>query len=116
MWGGNMRGSELHKEDLIDALDSVTWYNVSLAEEIVHWKDPGYFMEGESGTLSWYWDKFINFSLEKRYQIEVIWMICVNLFGDYGTSPRSGWIENKEAFFEFVDEITKTHREAWEQQ
>lgn len=105
-----MRKNELCEEDLIDALDSVTWYN-GLAEEIIHWKDDGYFEEGESGSLIWYWDKFNDFSLEKRDQIEVIWMICVNLFGDYGTSPRSGWIENREAFYEFVDAITKTYQE-----
>ena len=104
-----MKGTELHKEDLIDALDSVTWYN-GLAEEIVHWKDPGYFDESMH-SLGWIWDRFNDFPLEARAQLEIIWMICVVLFGDYGTSPRSGWIENIEAFYEFVDEITKTYRE-----
>lgn len=104
-----MKGTELHKEDLIDALDSVTWYN-GLAEEIVHWKDPGYFDE-RTNSLGWNWDLFNDFPLEMREQIQIIWIICVELFGDYGTSPRSGWIENIEAFYKFVDEITKTYRE-----
>ena len=104
-----MKETELHKEDLIDALDSVTWYN-GLAEEIVHWKDPGYFDE-RMHSLGWDWDRFNDFPLEAREQLEIIWIICVTLFGDYGTSPRSGWIENIEAFYEFVDEITKTYRE-----
>ena len=103
-----MKETELRKEDLIDALDTVTWYN-GLAEEIVHWKDPGYFVES-TNSLGWNWHRFIDFPLEMRQQIEIIWMICVNLFGNYGTSPRSGWIENIEAFYEFVDEITKTYR------
>lgn len=105
-----MKKFELSKEDLIDALDSVTWYN-GLADEIIHWKDPGYFDE-RTYSLGWDWDRFNDFPLEMREQIEIIWIICVTLFGDYGTSPRSGWIENKEAFFEFVDAITKTYREA----
>lgn len=106
-----MKEIELHKEDLINALDSVTWYN-GLAEEIVHWKDPGYFDES-ADYLNWNWDRFNDFSLEMREQIEIIWTICVILFGDYGTSPRSGWIEKKEAFYEFVDEITETYRKMW---
>lgn len=95
-------------EAFIEALDSVTWYN-GLAEEIVLWKEPGYFDEFND-HLSWNWEKFMSFSLEDRYQLEVIWMICVDLFGDYGTSPRSGWIEQKEAFYKFVDDITQTYR------
>lgn len=37
-------------------------------------------------------------------------MILVSMFGDYGTSPRSGWIEkeNKEAFDILIDLICKT--------
>lgn len=26
-------------------------------------------------------------------QVEFIWMLIVQMFGDYGTSPRSGWIQ-----------------------
>ena len=103
------KGFELHAEDLIDALDSVTWYN-GLAEEIVHWKDPGYFDE-RYDYLSWKWMRFSKFPLDVKNQLEVIWMICVKLFGNYGTSPRSGWIEKKEPFYKFVDAITQTYRE-----
>lgn len=95
---------------VVRALSSVTWYN-GLAEEIIKWKEPGYFDE-EYGRLSWNWDYFRSeFDMSMREQIEVIWMICVCLFGDYGTSPRSGWIENKEEFYRFVDAITATYRE-----
>ncbi len=27
-------------------------------------------------------------------QLQIIWMICVLLYGDYGTSPRFGWIDS----------------------
>lgn len=87
---------------LIDALDSVTWYN-GIAEDVLKWKKlpkdshgilcPGGFYDAPG--------------------LEVIWMICVCLFGDYGTSPRSGWIENVDSFYEFIDDITKTQREDW---
>lgn len=102
----------MSKEDLIDALDSVTWYN-GLAEPILLWKTEGY-LKDDGFLLSWDWDKFNSFSKEDRAQIQVIWMICVELFGDCGTSPRTGWIEkkNREEFFRFIDDITATYRDS----
>ena len=103
-------------EMIIDALDSVTWYN-GLAEVVLTWKDlkpehrhvscPDNYGYKISGLLS---------VGEKEYlaQLQVIWMICVVLFGDYGTSPRYGWIEEKSLkdFHAFIDSITKTQKEA----
>lgn len=98
-------------ERLINALDSVTWYN-GLAEIIVKWKDEHYF-DSCSYSLSWNWNTFERYDPETRYQLQVIWMICVELFGDCGTSPRNGWIEpeNKDDFYKFIDDITETYRE-----
>ena len=93
---------------VIDAIDAVTWYN-GLAEAIVEWKNPGYFLE-KHGNLS-RGNAFSRYDAETRHQLEEIWMICVVLFGDYGTSPRYGWIENKEAFYQFCDDITETYRD-----
>ena len=96
---------------LIEALDSVTWYN-GLAEHIVEWKEDGYF-KNSGDSLFWDWDKFDRLSAEAQNQLQIIWMICVELFGECGTSPRTGWIlaENKESFFQFIDDITKTYRD-----
>ena len=98
-------------EKLINALDSITWYN-GLAEIIVKWKDEHYFDERAYG-LSWNWNTFESYDLETQSQLQVIWMICVELFGEYGTRPRSGWIEleNKDDFYKFIDDITETYRE-----
>lgn len=87
--------------DIIDALDSVVWYN-GMGDDISEWKA---LPPGEYG--------YINRPDNSRdnEQMEVLWMICVCLFGDYGTSPRTGWIEDVEGFRKFVDAITKTHRE-----
>ena len=98
---------------VINALDSVTWYN-GLAETILKWKDIkpkdtiitclddyGYG-EIEMTTESW---KDIG-------QLQAIWMICVVLFGDYGSSPRYGFIyeKNIKEFHDFIDAITETQR------
>lgn len=42
-------------------------------------------------------------------QFEIFWMMLVLQFGDYGTSPRSGWLEmdNKNEIIKFIDDITK---------
>ena len=104
------------EEKLLDALDSVTWYN-GLAEIICEWKKDGYFNQYEDYSLSWKDETFDSYDLDTRSQLQIIWMICVCLFGDYGTSPRWGWVEleNKEAFHDFIDEITKTYRYDLEQ-
>ena len=102
---------EMRLEKLINALDSITWYN-GLAEIIVEWKDEHYF-DARTYGLNWNWDTFESYDQETRSQLQVIWMICVELFGNYGTSPRSGWIEpeNKDDFYKFIDDITETYRE-----
>jgi len=103
-------------EMIIDALDAVTWYN-GLAENVLAWKD----LKPEHGSVSCpdnYGCKIhglLSVS-DKEYlaQLQVIWMICVVLFGDYGTSPRYGYIKEKslKEFHAFIDLITETQKEA----
>lgn len=47
------------------------------------------------------------FSTYDYGQLEIIWMFFVLMFGDYGTSPRSGWIDkdNFDDLREFIDMI-----------
>lgn len=47
------------------------------------------------------------FSTYDYGQLEIIWMFLVLLFGEYGTSPRTGWIDedNFDELREFIDEI-----------
>ena len=99
------------ERSLIDALDSVTWYN-GLAEFILKWKDEKY-LKHDDYIISWDWDKYDAIETKAREQLQVLWMICVELFGDCGTSPRTGWIyeKNKGKFYKFIDDITKTYRE-----
>lgn len=35
----------------------------------------------------------------------VLWFLLVCMYGDYGTSPRFGWIENKEKAMDFLNGI-----------
>lgn len=45
-------------------------------------------------------------------ELELFWMILVQLYGDYGTSPRSGWIyiDNLE---KCVENLIEIRRKTW---
>ena len=100
--------SEISKESLIAALDSVTWYN-GLAEYVMKWKTD---CPRVNGTI-WRDETYCCGEIDSVIydQLQVIWMICVELFGDYGTSPRSGWIEDVDGFCKFIDDITALQRD-----
>ena len=92
--------------NLIDALDSIVWYN-GIGDIVLSWgnKEPdlsGYITPD-------YRDK--GYDIETVTSLEFIWMVAVLMYGDYGTSPRSGWIESCSEFKMFINSITKTYRE-----
>lgn len=91
--------NDIEVYDFINALDAVTCYN-GLAESILKWKDAP--IKGEAP----YQSIAIQTSDEQE---EIIYMIAVELFGDYGTSPRSGWIEDIDGFYDFIDRITELY-------
>lgn len=94
------------EKKILSAIESVVYYN-GLGESVYPWKDmkpddyTGYIRPD-------YRDKGYDDSLTT--QLEVIWMIAVMLYGEYGTSPRSGWIEDIAGFRNFIDAITETYR------
>lgn len=70
----------MNYEELIDALDSVTWYN-GLAEYLLEIKK-------ELINSPDYTDTNYIYDYGDNEQFQIIWIILVCLFGDYGTSPR----------------------------
>lgn len=90
-------------EKLLDSLDSVVWYN-------------GYYEKFEkikNEISKMKENENYRFDYGNDEQFQVIWMILVELYGDCGTSPRSGWLEmkNRDKIIKFIDRITKTSRE-----
>lgn len=87
----------LSTRDIIDALDCVVWYN-GLYRSLVIAKE-----ELQAA------DKFCYRPYRLRgdgnEQFEILWMLMVILFGEWGTSPRTGWIVNKEAACGFIDAL-----------
>lgn len=91
------------KKDFMYALNSIVWYN-GLTDEIKKWKDKDYLVDNTFPQTF----NDVKIIIQKDYyaQLQVFWMLCVLLFGDYGTSPRTGWIEQRERFEKFIDELT----------
>ena len=103
--------------DLIEAMDSVTWYN-GLAEKILEWKKPGVVDVSKDGTHLFGPKLQKWFGLLERgdqAQIQVFWMIGILLYGNYGTSPRTGWIDDWDGFMRFLDAITAYYQESVEE-
>ena len=75
------------KDDLLNALDSVIWYNNDY-DTIKLWMEA---LKNPTSNVVYRPDTTNDAGLE------VLWMICVELFGDYGTSPRGGWIDDCES-------------------
>lgn len=97
---------------LIDALDSVVWYN-GLGETLRKWRHANPNNQESIMPYTMYLNNEID--VGDYNQLQVIWIICVVLFGDYGTSPRSGWIDDWDGFCEFIDKITTTYLEEEEE-
>lgn len=103
-------------EDLIDALDGITWYNgiyvplSDLREDLINKRTNDNYLLTNKNL------KYKHKSFDDD-QFQVFWMMLVLLYGDYGTSPRSGWLkmENKEKIIEFINKITITGVEAEEE-
>ena len=95
-------------EDIIYVLNSIVWYN-GLYEQLLKLKEDIVKQKNNDNYLK------INENLEPKFegfndaQFEIFWMMLVLLYGDYGTSPRTGWLlmENKEKIIKFIDDITK---------
>lgn len=94
------------KDKFLSVLDNIVWYN-GLGEIISSWETKIPDMTGF--ITPDYRDK--NYDVETVTQLEFIWMLSVLLYGEYGTSPRSGWIQDITEFRTFIHSITKTYRE-----
>lgn len=100
---------EIDLHDILYALDSAAHYN-GLSRYIQEWKN---IPENPHGSYSSIYSEQAEGNSTIYDQLQIFWMIAVCLFGDYGTSPRFGWIEkeNLGAFHEWIDEITKSQTE-----
>ena len=95
------------KMKLLEALQAIVSYQ-GIESELQSWKklEPNEY----GGIFPTYLEKWRHEdieSIEVGAQLQIFWMICVCLFGDWGTSPRFGWIEDRESFKTFIDLVTR---------
>ena len=83
------------------ALADALWYNVGAdaIKKIVNrlkesfQDDSSHYISTDDVHKDWYWDKELN----------TYWTMFVLMYGDYGTSPRSGWIEKTDESLKFFE-------------
>lgn len=92
---------------LFDALGSIIWYDG-------HYE---WLKELRDALGKYPGDRFFPCPFDtKDWHTEhhAIWMLLVGTFGGWGTSIRSGWIEDKQGCIEFIDAVCKDSWEAIE--
>lgn len=88
---------------MLYALENIVWYNGhylwlrELRDELAKCPKNEFFV-CRLEVDEWYTDK------------HAIWMILVGMFGDWGTSIRSGWIEDIEGCIQFINDLCE---ESW---
>lgn len=97
--------------DLIEALDSLVWYNGAYGDLAEVKK---YIKTYDAPGVIPFPRHIFQGTENEEYTSRVVWFLMVCLFGNYGTSPRSGWIDrkNREKALSFLDAVMKTYRES----
>ena len=98
----------MSRDKIFDALESIIWYDGHYG-----WLKE---MRDDMENLLKTGDKYVNYPIpfdtsEWHTERHTIYMLLVGMFGDWGTSIRSGWIEDIKGCIEFIDAICK---ESWE--
>ena len=86
---------------LYEALETIIWYDNhsewlrELCGELEKTKKEGHCVYGIPDYIEWH------------TETHTIWMLLVGVFGDWGTSIRSGWIEDIDGCIEFIQGLIK---------
>ena len=107
------------ENNLKEAINSIVWYNglyefLQPLKAAIEERDSEHINSVSVIGCDWY-EKL----LKESDQVQFLWMLLVLMYGDYGTSPRTGWLymENKDEIIKFIDEIaTIDDRFMWEEQ
>ena len=90
-----------------DVLDVVVWHS-DLSEYVQRWKRTSHALDAKNCLYAK--DAFRDVDKEHRPQLEMLWMIAVEQFGDFSGSPKFGWIDDLDKFELWRDEITHIYR------
>lgn len=85
--------------DLFDALANIVWYDKHsdwLREVCVELEKAK-----KEGT------NYCIYDMEWHTEIHTIWMLLIGMFGDWGSSIRSGWIEDIDGCIDFIRKLIR---------
>jgi hypothetical protein len=95
---------------MLKAIDGIVWYNClgELLLEVVKDLDKA-IADGKTQYI--YPDEIFDFEKNNLPgDLQAVWMTCVEQFGDYGTSPRYGWINDLKGCRAYLLAVTYTYR------
>lgn len=99
----------MNYEKLIDAMADIVWYNGY--EDVLN-KMSNYikYYDREEHYSFVYPEEILKDYNEDEFP-RIVWSLMVLMFGNYGTSPRYGWIEieNKDKALDFLNLINPVH-------
>lgn len=104
--------SNLDNNNIINALNAIVDYN-GLFPVILEWIKYGdnIIYNDSSTTIIPYPHNYLLDppNIGDTSQLQIFWMLLVLLFGDYGTSPRFGWInaDRWKECKEFINTLCK---------
>lgn len=81
-----------------DPMIGIVWYN-GFEDIVIKWKDH------KDGDIAPYYEYESSLNEGDYSQLQMVWMYLILCFGDYGTSPRSGWIEDFEGYKKWFEEL-----------
>lgn len=87
-------------DDEIETLITIIQYN-GYEEEVLGWESYDRYQGAP-------YDK-LDPDSEAYCQLQIIWMYLVLSIGEYGTSPRFGWLTDMEAFGRFIDKLKEEY-------
>ena len=90
-------------EDMIECFALIVWYN-DYVEIVEEWRHNIHVCASENRPF-YFIDSYQMDGSFEYGQIEVLRMWLVILYGWYGTSPRSGWINKPNDCAHFLDEV-----------
>ena len=97
---------------LLNALHSWFWYNGlldSVDENCLILKLISILRETEDEILTFHYlkEKYNIDISSTNEELNVLWILLVEMFGNCGTSPRTGWIEKRKACADFLEAIVE---------
>ena len=102
--------TDISLKTMLYAIDEIVWYN-GLGEKLLEvLKDLDKAIA--DGKTQYIYPEHIFDYDNPPGDLQAVWMTCVTQFGNWGTSPRYGWIDDLKGCRAYLLAVTYTYRHA----